>query len=87
MQMLNETARCIEDGIIENPNDIDIGVIFGFGFPPFRGGILREADKQGLDYIVARLEDYAEAHGDRLAPAQLLKDMARDGKTFHKVGD
>ncbi|MEM7355625.1 MAG: 3-hydroxyacyl-CoA dehydrogenase NAD-binding domain-containing protein, partial [Acidobacteriota bacterium] len=72
MQMLNETARCIEDGIIENPNDIDIGVIFGFGFPPFRGGILREADKQGVDYVVARLEDYAEAHGDRLAPAQLL---------------
>ena len=87
MQMLNETARCIEDGIIENPNDIDIGVIFGFGFPPFRGGILREADKQGLDYVVARLEDYAEAYGDRLAPAQLLKDMAQGGKTFHKYGD
>ncbi len=87
MQMLNETARCIEDGIIENPNDIDIGVIFGFGFPPFRGGILREADKQGLDYVVARLEDYAEAYGDRLAPTQLLQDMAHGGKTFHKYGD
>ncbi len=83
MQMLNETARCIEDGIIENPSDIDIGVIFGFGFPPFRGGILREADKQGLEYVVARLEDYAEAYGERLAPAQLLKDMAREGKRFH----
>ena len=87
MQMLNETARCIEDGIIENPNDIDIGVIFGFGFPPFRGGILREADKQGVDYVVARLEDYAEAHGERLAPAQLLVDMANNGEKFHKVGD
>ncbi len=84
MQMLNETARCIEDDIIENPSDIDIGVIFGFGFPPFRGGILREADKQGLGYIVARLEDYAEAHGQRLTPAQLLVDMARQGTTFHK---
>ena len=83
MQMLNETALCIEDGIIENPSDIDIGVIFGFGFPPFRGGILREADKQGLDYVVARLEDYAEAYGDRLAPAQLLRDMALSGKKFH----
>jgi 3-hydroxyacyl-CoA dehydrogenase/enoyl-CoA hydratase/3-hydroxybutyryl-CoA epimerase len=83
MQMLNETALCIEEGIIENPNDIDIGVIFGFGFPPFRGGILREADKQGLDYVVARLEDYAERYGDRLAPAQLLRDMAASGKRFH----
>ncbi|MCP3997333.1 MAG: hypothetical protein GY722_20070, partial [bacterium] len=53
----------------------------------FRGGILREADKQGLDYVVARLEDYAETYGDRLAPAQLLKDMAQGGKKFHKYGD
>ncbi|MCP3963867.1 MAG: fatty acid oxidation complex subunit alpha FadJ [bacterium] len=84
MQMLNETARCIEDGIIENPNDIDIGVIFGFGFPPFRGGILREADTQGVDYVVARLADYAETYGDRLAPAQLLRDMANQGQKFHR---
>lgn len=84
MQMLNETARCIEDGIIENPNDIDIGVIFGFGFPPFRGGILREADRQGLGYIVDRLEGYADKYGDRLAPAQHLVNMAKKGETFHK---
>ncbi len=84
MAMLNETALCIEDGIISNPNDIDIGVIFGFGFPPFRGGILREADRLGLDYVVGRLETYAERHGDRLKPAQLLVDMAKKNETFHK---
>ncbi len=84
MQMLNEVARCMEEDIVTNPNDIDIGVIFGFGFPPFRGGILREADKQGLEYVVARLEDYAAAHGERLAPAQLLRDMARKGERFHQ---
>ncbi|MEM6453969.1 MAG: 3-hydroxyacyl-CoA dehydrogenase NAD-binding domain-containing protein, partial [Acidobacteriota bacterium] len=83
MQMLNETARCIEDGVIENPNDIDIGVIFGLGFPPFRGGILRVAYRLGLDYIVGRLETFAELYGARLAPAQLLKDMAKAGTTFH----
>ncbi|MEO1368521.1 MAG: 3-hydroxyacyl-CoA dehydrogenase family protein, partial [Acidobacteriota bacterium] len=84
MQMLNETARCIEDGIISNPNDIDIGVIFGFGFPPFRGGMLREADRLGVDYVVSRLETYADRHGDRLAPAQLLVDMAKKGEKFHE---
>ncbi len=84
MQMLNETARCIEDGVIENPNDIDIGVIFGFGFPPFRGGILREADRLGVDFVVGRLEAYAEQYGPRLAPAELLRDMARKGKRFHQ---
>ena len=87
MQMLNETARCMEEDIITNPTDVDIGVIMGFGFPPFRGGILREADKQGVDYVVARLEDYAEAHGERLAPAQLLRDMAAKGERFHKLDD
>lgn len=84
MQMLNEVARCIEEGIITDPDDIDIGVIFGFGFPPFRGGILREADRVGVDYVVSRLELYADEHGQRLEPAQLLKDMAKAGKTFHK---
>lgn len=84
MQMLNEVARCMEDGIVSNPKDIDIGVVFGFGFPPFRGGILREADRLGVDYVVGRLETYAERYGERLAPAALLKDMARAGKTFHQ---
>ncbi|MEM9555360.1 MAG: 3-hydroxyacyl-CoA dehydrogenase NAD-binding domain-containing protein [Acidobacteriota bacterium] len=83
MQMLNETARCIEDGVISNPKDIDIGVIFGFGFPPFRGGILREADRLGLPYVVSRLETYAARHGARLEPAQLLRDMAAKNATFH----
>lgn len=84
MQMLNETARCIEEGIISNPADIDIGVIFGFGFPPFRGGILREADRVGVSYVVDRLDTYAAKYGMRLEPAQLLRDMAKKGEKFHK---
>jgi len=84
MQMLNETARCIEEGVIENPTDIDIGVIFGFGFPPFRGGILREADRVGLDHVVRRLEEYAARYGKRLEPADLLRQMAGEGSSFHQ---
>jgi len=84
MQMLNETARCIEEGIISNPADVDLGVIFGFGFPPFRGGLLREADRVGLDTVVERLEGYASRLGRRLEPAELLREMARKGETFHK---
>ncbi len=82
MQMLNEVAYCIEEGIITNPVDIDLGVIFGFGFPPFRGGILRQADKLGLPHIVERLRYYAATYGDRLAPAPLLVEMAEKGSTF-----
>ncbi|HEX2225048.1 MAG TPA: 3-hydroxyacyl-CoA dehydrogenase NAD-binding domain-containing protein [Thermoanaerobaculia bacterium] len=84
LQMLNETARCMEEGIITNPADVDIGVIFGFGFPPFRGGLLREADRVGLRYVVDRLEHYAVEHGARLAPAPLLQEMARKGERFYK---
>jgi 3-hydroxyacyl-CoA dehydrogenase/enoyl-CoA hydratase/3-hydroxybutyryl-CoA epimerase len=84
LQMLNETARCMEEGIITNPADVDIGVIFGFGFPPFRGGLLREADRVGLRYVVDRLESYAVEHGARLTPAPLLQEMARKGERFYK---
>ncbi|MDY7093058.1 MAG: 3-hydroxyacyl-CoA dehydrogenase NAD-binding domain-containing protein [Acidobacteriota bacterium] len=84
MQMLNETAYCMEDSVIENPVDVDISVIFGFGFPPFRGGLLKEADRQGLAYIVERLDHYADQYGERLRPAQLLRDMAAKGETFHQ---
>jgi 3-hydroxyacyl-CoA dehydrogenase/enoyl-CoA hydratase/3-hydroxybutyryl-CoA epimerase len=83
LQMLNETARCMEEGIITDPSDVDLGVIFGFGFPPFRGGLLREADRQGLPWVVERLDEYAARHGRRLEPAELLRDMARRGATFH----
>ncbi|MEO6195225.1 MAG: 3-hydroxyacyl-CoA dehydrogenase NAD-binding domain-containing protein [Thermoanaerobaculia bacterium] len=84
LQMLNETARCMEEGIITNPADVDIGVIFGFGFPPFRGGLLREADRQGLAWVVETLDGYAERHGERLRPAPLLCDMAGRGARFYK---
>ena len=83
LAMLNETARSIADGVIENPVDVDLGVIFGFGFPAFRGGLLRHADRVGLDHVVARLSAHAERHGERLAPAPLLVEKAARGETFH----
>jgi 3-hydroxyacyl-CoA dehydrogenase/enoyl-CoA hydratase/3-hydroxybutyryl-CoA epimerase len=84
LQMLNETARCMEEGIISDPADVDIGVIFGFGFPPFRGGLLREADRMGLAWVVDRLEHYAALRGPRLEPAALLREMARKGEAFYQ---
>jgi 3-hydroxyacyl-CoA dehydrogenase / enoyl-CoA hydratase / 3-hydroxybutyryl-CoA epimerase len=85
LQMLNETARCMEEGVITNPADVDIGVIFGFGFPPFRGGLLREADRLGLRWVVDKLESYADRHGERLRPANLLREMARQRESFYKT--
>jgi 3-hydroxyacyl-CoA dehydrogenase/enoyl-CoA hydratase/3-hydroxybutyryl-CoA epimerase len=84
LQMLNETARCMEEGVIEDPDDVDVGVIFGFGFPAFRGGLLREADRLGLARIVDRLDAYAARLGRRFEPAGRLREMARHGETFHR---
>jgi 3-hydroxyacyl-CoA dehydrogenase / enoyl-CoA hydratase / 3-hydroxybutyryl-CoA epimerase len=84
LQMLNEVARTLEDGVITNPVDVDIGVIFGLGFPPFRGGILRWADHLGLPRVVERLEHWAGRYGRRFEPAQLLRDKAARGERFHR---
>jgi 3-hydroxyacyl-CoA dehydrogenase/enoyl-CoA hydratase/3-hydroxybutyryl-CoA epimerase len=83
LQMLNEVARTIEERIVTDPAVVDIGVIFGLGFPPFRGGILHQADRVGLDVIVQRLDAYAAKHGKRLQPAPLLREMAQRGERFH----
>lgn len=84
MAMLNECAFCIEEGISTSPRDIDIGVIFGLGFPPFRGGICRYADTVGIKKIVDTLNRLADAHGRRLRPAQILVDMAANNRTFYQ---
>jgi 3-hydroxyacyl-CoA dehydrogenase/enoyl-CoA hydratase/3-hydroxybutyryl-CoA epimerase len=86
LQMLNEAARCMEEGVITDPADVDVGVIFGFGFPAFRGGLLREADRRGLARIVDRLDTYTARLGSRFEPAGLLREMARRGETFHPAG-
>ena len=75
----------MEEGIITNPADVDIGVIFGFGFPPFRGGLLREADRHGLAWVVETLDRYADKYGERLRPAELLREMGRRGEKFYKA--
>ena len=82
--MVNEAARSWEEGIIRSPRDGDIGAIFGLGFPPFRGGPFRFVDQTGTAEVVRRLGHFRERHGLRFAPAQILIDMSRTGKKFHK---
>lgn len=81
--MLNEAALCLEEEIVERPEYVDAGVIFGAGFPPFRGGLLRYAEKRGIKEIVMRLEEFAEKYDERFRPARLLTDMAKKGKGFY----
>ncbi|MBI1967811.1 MAG: fatty acid oxidation complex subunit alpha FadJ, partial [Gemmatimonadetes bacterium] len=75
--LINEAARAVGEGVVRVPRDGDIGAIFGFGFPPFRGGPLRHADDLGAARLVADLERLAERHGPRFAPCDVLRDQAR----------
>ncbi len=83
LQMLNEAVRCLEEGILSNAEDGDVGAIFGLGFPPFRGGLFRTADRWGAGTTVGLLEGLAARHGRRFAPAARLVEMAERGERFY----
>ena len=81
--MINEAAMCLQEGIVDNAQYLDMAMVMGTGFPPFRGGLLRYADAVGIDSIVIALESLAKNHGIRFEPAKLLLDMAKHNKTFY----
>lgn len=81
--MLNEAAMCLDEGVIRNARDGDIGAIFGIGFPPFLGGPFRYMDSLGIDHVVARLSHYQKLLGDKFTPAAVLQKMAKEKVTFY----
>lgn len=83
LQMINEAAYCLGEGILNNPRDGDVGAIFGLGFPPFLGGPFRAIDEQGVDRIIEKLEKYQQTYGLRFSPAPLLKKMVQDKAQFY----
>lgn len=82
LPMVNEASRVIAEGIVRDPGDVDMGMILGTGFPPFRGGLLRWADSLGLDTVVQLMQKY-ESLGERFRPTPLLKELAAKKGRFH----
>jgi len=76
-----ETVRCLEDGVVESAADADMGLVYGIGFPPFRGGALRYIDTLGVAEFVAIADKYAE-FGAMYAPTEKLREMAKNGQKF-----
>jgi 3-hydroxyacyl-CoA dehydrogenase/enoyl-CoA hydratase/3-hydroxybutyryl-CoA epimerase len=82
--MINEAARCIEEQVVEKPEDVDYGMILGVGFPPYRGGPLRFAENYGLKNIWTGLDKLRDFVDRKFTPCELLKKHAHDRTTFYE---
>ncbi len=82
--MVNEAVRCLEEEVLRNPLEGDIGAIFGLGFRPFSGGPFRYIDARGAADIVSKLDELKEKNGARFTACDMLVDYAKSGKLFHK---
>jgi 3-hydroxyacyl-CoA dehydrogenase len=80
--MVNEAARIVDEGIAQRPVDVDMVMLFGYGFPRYHGGPLKWADLQGLDKILARIETYAKENPQYWEPAPLLVKLVAEGRRF-----
>ncbi|MFH1034655.1 MAG: 3-hydroxyacyl-CoA dehydrogenase NAD-binding domain-containing protein [Pseudomonadota bacterium] len=81
---INEAALMMEQGICDRPADMDLAMVQGTGFPPYRGGILRYADQWGLEQVFQELLRLEQKYGPRFSPAALIKDMAERGGVFYQ---
>ncbi|MBC7740616.1 MAG: enoyl-CoA hydratase/isomerase family protein [Bdellovibrionaceae bacterium] len=83
--MVNECALALDqDKIVETPHEVDLAMIMGTGFPPFRGGLLKYADSVGADYIAQKLEQYSTLRkASRLKPSSKLRERAQTKAKFY----
>ena len=86
LPMINEAAYCLADKIIDKASVVDLGMIYGTGFPPFKGGLLMYADAEGLDRILSAMQQFAsEISQERYHPAPLLVELAKSKKRFYDL--
>jgi 3-hydroxyacyl-CoA dehydrogenase/enoyl-CoA hydratase/3-hydroxybutyryl-CoA epimerase len=76
LPMINEAARLLEEGVVDNTDAVDLAMVLGTGFAPFRGGLVHYADSVGMPAIVQRMQQLAAKSGPRFAPARLLRELA-----------
>ncbi|MXX34104.1 MAG: fatty acid oxidation complex subunit alpha FadJ, partial [Gemmatimonadetes bacterium] len=81
--MINEAARVLEEGVVASAADVDLGMVMGTGFPPFRGGLLKYADDRGVAEVAVAMEALGRTCGDRYEPTALVAELARTGGSFH----
>jgi 3-hydroxyacyl-CoA dehydrogenase/enoyl-CoA hydratase/3-hydroxybutyryl-CoA epimerase len=84
LPMINEASMILDEGLVANAGDVDLALIFGIGFPPFRGGLLKYADSEGLDKIVEAMDAFADnVNPDRYKTSDYLRRMIKEGRKFY----
>ncbi|XP_075261426.1 trifunctional enzyme subunit alpha, mitochondrial-like [Convolutriloba macropyga] len=84
LRFVNEAIYCLQEDILRNPIEGDIGAVFGLGFPPFLGGPFRYVDMAGASTVADKLKKYEQLYGASFTPAKLLLEHAKDpSKKFH----
>lgn len=84
--MINEAARCLEEGVVDDPGAVDIGLVMGTGFPPFRGGLLRYADARGIGNVLVDFKHFeAKFKDNRFKPCAYLCGLADKSQNFYQT--
>jgi 3-hydroxyacyl-CoA dehydrogenase / enoyl-CoA hydratase / 3-hydroxybutyryl-CoA epimerase len=86
LPMVNEAARCLEEKVAKSAADVDLALIFGTGFPPFRGGLCRWADQEGLGQLIVTMERLESSVADRFKPSDELRRTAEAGGFYARFG-
>jgi 3-hydroxyacyl-CoA dehydrogenase / enoyl-CoA hydratase / 3-hydroxybutyryl-CoA epimerase len=83
LAMINEAARALDESVVAKAADVDLAMIMGTGFPPFRGGLMRFADTIHLRTLLSRLREMEDLHGQRFTPAPLIVRLAAEDRSFY----
>lgn len=83
LAMINEASRCLEENVVAKAHYADLAMIFGAGFPPFRGGPLAYGDTLGIKTVFETLKQYETKYGSRFKPTRLVESLAKENKSFY----
>ncbi|MBA4076385.1 MAG: hypothetical protein C0508_15180, partial [Cyanobacteria bacterium PR.023] len=84
--IVDEAARCLEEKVVRKPRELDLALVIGSGFPPFRGGVLRYADSFGIPQLIEELNKTYTTCEPKRQISSLLTSMSESGRRFYSSG-
>ncbi len=82
--MINEASKCLEEKIVPKASQLDLAMIMGTGFPPFRGGLLKYADSLKAGTLQTQLTQFKDKYGSRFEPSDLITKLSNNNGKFYK---